>query len=352
MATQAGQCPSDTARKTVIVFAKPRVNFGYPVGCLAPDGTAQFTDSTIIPDGQALTYAWDFGDLANSTVANPNTSTVKNPSHRYIAFGTYSVRLTVTTANGCSRDTMIPCTFAVRPVLAYAALTSVCVNNAVVSVARGTVTNGVPGTGFYRGPGTDSAGNFNPSIAGAGIKTIWFVFTSTGGCKDSSSQTIKVFPKPTAAFTLSDTSFCLNAATTVTPGSTISSGTIKDWKWDFGNGIVTYANNNPFQQSFSTPGVKTIRLYNISDSSCVSDTVSRQVTVNALPVSGFSFTHTGCKLDTIYLSGVASTPTNPIATWQWNFSNGTSSSLQNPAVVLPTGTYTIKLRVTTPDGLL
>src|SRR6185503_7870406 len=43
------------------------------------------------PDGDALTYAWDFGDLATSTQANPN--------HAYAAAGTYDVTLTVTEAS-------------------------------------------------------------------------------------------------------------------------------------------------------------------------------------------------------------------------------------------------------------
>ncbi|MDX6740612.1 carbohydrate-binding protein [Actinocorallia sp. A-T 12471] len=39
------------------------------------------------PDGQAITYAWNFGDGATSTAANP--------SHTYTANGTYNVTLTV-----------------------------------------------------------------------------------------------------------------------------------------------------------------------------------------------------------------------------------------------------------------
>ena len=352
VASQTGQCPSDTARKTVVIFAKPRVKFGYPVGCLALDGTAQFSDSTINPDGQTLTYLWDFGDAVNSTTANPNTSTAQNPTHKYIAFGKYNIKLTVTTSNGCFSDTTIECTFAVRPVLAYSPIASVCESNPILSVANGSSINGVPGRGIYKGPGTDTLGNFNPAIAGNGIKTIWYIFTSTGGCMDSISQTIRVLPKPTAAFTVSDTSFCLNTSTTVTPTSTVSSGTIKNWKWAFGPVADTanYTNGNPFVHSYTTAGTYIIKLVNISDSSCVSDTVSKQVKINALPISSFNFTHTGCKLDTIFLTGASSTPNFTITKWKWNFSNGDTSILQNPNVVLPIGANTIKLTVYTAEG--
>ncbi|MES2773214.1 MAG: PKD domain-containing protein [Bacteroidota bacterium] len=350
VARTIGQCPTDTVRKTVTIFAKPRVNFSYPVGCLALDGTAQFTDATIIPDGQTLTYAWEFDD-PNFTTGNPNTSTAQNPTHKYTAFGTYDIKLTVTTNNGCSKDTTITTTFAVRPILAFAPLTSVCVSAPVMSIATGSSVNGVPGTAFYRGPGTDSAGNFNPSIAGAGVKTIWYVFTSTGGCKDSLSQTIRVHPKPSAAFALSDTSFCRNSATTITDNSTIGSGNIRLWKWTFGDG--TFADNTtgaPFTKSYATANNFTIRLVTISDSSCVSDTVSRLAKVNQMPISNFSFTHTGCSRDTVSFTALVPNNLYIVSKWKWQFSNGDTSILRDPRMVFAAGAHTARLTITTTDG--
>jgi len=350
VAKPMGQCPSDTVRKTVTIFAKPIVKFGYPLGCLPLSGIAQFTDSTINPDGQALTYKWYFGD-ANATPANPDSSVLQNPTHIYTQFGTYSIRLVVTTVNGCRNELTIPATFAVRPTLAYSTLSSICVNRPIISVANGSVTNGVPGAGFYSGPGTDSVGNFNPALAGAGIKTIWFVFTSTGGCKDSLSQTIRVHPRPDAAFTRSDSSFCLNAATTITDVSTISAGNISQWKWDFGDGtFANYTNNAPFVRTYSTPGNYTIKLHAVSDSSCVSDTVSRTVRVNPLPRANFSFTHTGCRLDTVYFTSLVPNNTYLVNKWKWQFSNGDTSILENPKMVFAAGSFTAMLTVATTDG--
>ena len=350
VAKPMGQCATDTARKTVTIFAKPIVKFGYPVGCLPLSGVAQFTDSTINPDGQTLSYLWNFGDTT-ADASNPNTSTLQNPTHKYTRFGLFSIKLTVTTNNGCVKDTTIQATFAVRPVLAYSSLSSVCVNYPILSVAHGSVTNGVPGTGFYKGLGTDSVGNFNPAIAGGGLKTIWFIFTSTGGCKDSMSQTIRVHPRPAAAFARSDSSFCLNASTTITDGSTITGGSITQWKWDFGDGaFANYTNNSPFARSYATAGNYVIKLHAVSDSSCVSDTVSRQVVVNPLPVSDFSFTHTGCRLDTVYFTGPASGSSYTISKWKWQFSNGDTSILQNPKMVFAAGNFTARLTLTTSAG--
>jgi len=48
--------------------------------------TVQFTDKS----AYAATWSWDFGDGA--------TSTDKNPIHTYLKAGTYTVKLTVTSA--------------------------------------------------------------------------------------------------------------------------------------------------------------------------------------------------------------------------------------------------------------
>lgn len=94
-------CPSTVDSMEVIVTPLPRVDFDVPDFCLA-DGSAQFANTTTISDGtdSQLTYLWDFGDpLANPL--RPNTSALKNASHRYTKAGRYTVTLTVKSNNGC-----------------------------------------------------------------------------------------------------------------------------------------------------------------------------------------------------------------------------------------------------------
>jgi gliding motility-associated-like protein len=87
--------------KPVVINPQPIANIILPEVCLN-DAFAQFTDSSVIADGSAasFTYAWNFGDN-NANAANPNTSTLKNPVHKYSAVGVYKVSLTVTSNNGC-----------------------------------------------------------------------------------------------------------------------------------------------------------------------------------------------------------------------------------------------------------
>jgi gliding motility-associated-like protein len=94
-------CISDSYLQTIKITPLPVVDFTLPDVCLT-DAYAQFTDmSTIADSTQAgFNYKWDFGDL-NSSPAFPNTSTGKNPQHKYTQVGIYQVTLTVQSKFGC-----------------------------------------------------------------------------------------------------------------------------------------------------------------------------------------------------------------------------------------------------------
>ena len=89
-------------QKIINVKPAPVVDFTLPDICLA-DATAKFTDKSTIPESGegAFTYLWNFGD-ANATAGNANTSTLKEPVHKYTRAGNYTVTLTVTSVNGCA----------------------------------------------------------------------------------------------------------------------------------------------------------------------------------------------------------------------------------------------------------
>jgi gliding motility-associated-like protein len=103
--SSASGCVSNIASQTIMVNPLPIANFSMPDVCLS-DAYAQFTDESTIADGtqSSFIYLWNFGD-ANATAANPNTSTIQNPQHKYSAVGNYVVSLTVTSKYGCVSST-------------------------------------------------------------------------------------------------------------------------------------------------------------------------------------------------------------------------------------------------------
>jgi len=98
-------CVSTIRTKRLTINPLPKPGFIMPGNCVN-DPVSQFTDTSSIADGSQsqFTYLWNFGD-ANANAGNPNTSTVKDASHRFIATGNYNIKLIVTSNNGC-RDSI------------------------------------------------------------------------------------------------------------------------------------------------------------------------------------------------------------------------------------------------------
>ncbi len=67
-----------------------------PAGNAAVNAAVGFTATASDPDGDTLTYAWDFGD--------GGTSTAQNPTHVYTDAGTYAAKVTVSDGNGGTAD--------------------------------------------------------------------------------------------------------------------------------------------------------------------------------------------------------------------------------------------------------
>lgn len=92
---------SSSASRVVTVNPYPVVNFGTPSFVCMPNGVATFTNQTTIPDNSTLTFAWDFGDASGNAFTTDG-------SHVYSAISNYTVKLTATSANGCSREITKP----------------------------------------------------------------------------------------------------------------------------------------------------------------------------------------------------------------------------------------------------
>ncbi|SHM94765.1 PKD domain-containing protein [Chitinophaga sp. CF418] len=347
-------CVSDTVKKTVTVYAAPVASFTYPQNCISQGEQIQFSSTSAAPDGQALaSYAWDFGDI-NATPANPNTSTLADPVHSYTYYGSYKIRHSVTTVNGCVKDTVVTATFNVKPVLTYASIPAVCESvKGLVSIALAGVTNGVTGAGIYRGPYIDDAGNFNPAAAGAGTHTVKYVFTTTNGCTDSITAMVTVLPAPDADFTVNP-DVCLGAAVTITDQSSIASGAITSWNWSLGDGTTDVQTvGGAFDKLYTKAGTYAVKLAVISDNGCASDTVTKAAVVHPYPVADFRMPVAVCMPQgTAEFTNASAVGDQSALSYQWNFGDGIgTSTATNPAYhYTGAGTYDVVLSVTSAYG--
>lgn len=134
---------SNSRVSATAVYPLPHPDFSLPKICIA-DPQALFYDSSTIADGteSQFTYNWDFGEP--STGAN-NSSTQKNATHKYQTAGPFTVHLTVTSVDGCAKDTLK--TFTVNgqnpiPDFTIQNATLLCSNQPVVLTNTSSVTPG------------------------------------------------------------------------------------------------------------------------------------------------------------------------------------------------------------------
>jgi gliding motility-associated-like protein len=136
-------CESILLSKTVTINPRPNAGFVLPEVCLF-DPLAKFTDTSKIIGGGITGWEWSFGD-PNATPANPNTSNVQNATHKYIAAGSYQVRLISVTNMVCS-DTLTQTLVvnAGNPIADFTLLnaTANCANDSVAIQNKSTVSYG------------------------------------------------------------------------------------------------------------------------------------------------------------------------------------------------------------------
>ncbi|MBI3500930.1 MAG: PKD domain-containing protein [Bacteroidetes bacterium] len=341
--TYTGGCPPDSDTLVLVIAPPPAAAFSNTTVCFG--NPTQFTDNSTVPFGSITGWTWNFGD--------GNSSSLQNPSHTYTASGTYTASLIVGTSYGCI-DT-IQKTVVVNPA-PTAAFTSTaqCFIDSVYFTDNSTISSGnITGWSWNFGDPLSAPNNTsslqNPShgYTSAGTFTVTLIVNSSSGCADTISQVITVQPSPLANF--SATQVCFGNTTFFSDSSSISSGTITGWSWNFGDPLSAPNNTSSLQNpshNFTSAGTFTVTLIVTSNTGCT-DTILLPVIVNALPIANFSAGTVCAGSATTFTDLSTGNPTS----WSWNFGDATTSALQNPSHnYASAGTYTVTLIVGTSFG--
>jgi len=337
-----GAC-ADSITMQVVVNPIPAASFSTGNVCF-PSATT-FNDLSVITTGTITSWGWDFGD-ASGTSAN------QNPSYTYASAGNYNVSLTVISDSGCMDVYVAPLDVFPEPTAAFAT-NDVCENVIAVFADQSNANGGII-TNWdwdFDNNGTVDNTNQNPtnSYPSDGAYNVQLVVTTGSGCADTIVQPINIFPMPTAAYTFVNE--CVGTAIAFTDNSSVSSGTIANWDWTFGNGNNS-AIQNPLE-NYLNEGLYNTELIVTSDNGC-KDTLVQQVQVWPLPVVDFTPTEV-CLYDTTQFNDLsfvstASTP-NSIIQWDWDFNGLGGSNLQNPShIFINEGVVPTTLIVTTSNG--
>lgn len=331
---QNSQGCKDSVTQQVYVYASPTVDFTFDSVCLG--------DQTCFKDksgGSITAWQWVFGD--GSPVSN-----AQNPCHSYATAGSYNSTLIVTTGDGCTGTLVKTVDVFAVPTAAFTA-TDVCEGSLASFTDQSTPLGSVTGWNWNFGDGNSSTvQNPTHNYANSGSFNVKLV-TSVGttGCKDSITQTVNIFPSPTADFTF--TNVCLGDPMPFVDNSSVTGGgTITGWNWSFGDGN-TSTQQNP-SNTYPASGNYNVRLIVTSSNNCV-DTITKQVTVFDAPQADFNFS-TACEGD---VTQFTDNTTGNVANWVWSFGDGGNSNVQNPThTYLAAGTYTVKLIVSSGSGCI
>jgi PKD repeat protein len=292
-----------------------------------------FTD--LSTDGPT-SWQWDFGD--------GNTSTAQNPAHTYAALGSYAVSLT--TANGCGTGTTAAETVSVSAVLSpsFAATTPVCLGE--TTYFTDTTAGDVQTWLWDFGDGVTSTKQHPDHVyAAASVYTVTLTTANACGAFSASADVEVTGATPTAAFTPAKTTVCVNEAVCFTNAS--SGATY--YFWDFGTGADFSNDVNPCF-AWSSAGTYTVTL-TASNACGAGASASVQMTVQPVPVANFDYSTTGnnfCKNKDVDFTDLSTN--SPIA-WQWDFGDGTTSTLQDPVHQYALdGVYVVTLVATNACG--
>jgi gliding motility-associated-like protein len=341
---------SSSVTHTVVVNPIPAMGLVTPVPYCWNDLVPQPV-YTVNPNSPAMTYGW----VNSNTQIGLNGAGSGIPPAFTAGMNTTTSNISgvvtvVPTLNGCSGPpatytiTIKPTPVVTHPNDDYCPNATTNAISFTVSPPASSIVwiNTTPGTNI--GLTTMNGTSFLPSFTAldTGNTMVSNVISLQGtlnGCVGPlSTFSINVNPNPVASFT--NSTACDGAGTTFYDLSTVGTGSVSQWGWDFNNdGSYNDAiTKNP--TTILTPvGTHTVNLVVTTNKGC-SDYVTQTVYVSPRPYVSFSGdTLSGCNPVSVNFSDTCTVPLpDVIVKWVWDFGNGTSQTDTTAAGVMITYT--------------
>ena len=331
----------DSLSKTITVLDSASARFTFPAtNCEANPVSFNSTSSTIPAASGTITgWIWDFGDPASGAA---NTSALQNPTHLFSGWGNYTVKLSVTTSNGC-RSTVRAMQVFVNPLPRpdFLLPASSCLPSANVTFnsSPSSIPDGTQASFTYLWNFDDPASGILNTATGsspshiyntAGPFNVNLQITSGAGCVNNKTiQLNTIHPQPTGSFTSDKTDLCVGESFRFTDNSNPADGTTTQWNWTMGDANIR--TTSAFNYTYATAGSYNVSLYITNSFGCRSTTFTKTVTVNPYPIvnAGPDLFILQDGSDTIQ---PIITAINPTYLWTPNFYFLSSNTVMNPIV--------------------
>lgn len=316
------------------------------------------SDSTKSINGQTVYYY------------STHTTYKFNQSNTTALRDTLKLYTTTSTPDGCGSTEQtysIPVKVVGQPVANFTTNNSGCVTDSVHFFdATNTFGEQKIETGLWNyGDGTtDSAYNPVKKYLAGNTYNIRYRPISSYGCIGDTTISKTYSAMPFADFIISDS--CVNKTITITDQSTIATGSIVKWYWDYGNGTKdTLTANTARPVTYKDTGTVAISLMVETNTGCLSAPMSKNVRIRPLPVPGFILPEV-CQNDAVtqFFDTTKIADNSNTFSYEWNFNAGTPAispapqplsateiNAKNPRVKYNThGDYKVSVKVNSVYG--
>ncbi|GAA4331190.1 PKD domain-containing protein [Flaviaesturariibacter amylovorans] len=201
----------------------------------------------------------------------------------------------------------------------------------------------------YSLPGSYSV----PNVGTYPVRILALNPTSDGcGGEQEINYDLVVLERPTSDFNFV-TNGCATDAVTFQDASNPQGRPISTYSWVFGNAGNSAQANPSF--TFPGPGAYEVKHSVITDIGCLSDTVTKTVTLSQPPVAGFTVAAPYCAGRPLTFTDNSQGSGGTITKWTWNFGDGnppveTNSGAAQVRTYSTPGSYTVTLTVETASG--
>jgi len=331
--TGGGGCFTNTATVTITNQGSGITIAGTTTDVLCNGGNTGAINTTVSGVTGPINYNW-----------SPSGGTGSNANNLFA--GIYTVIVSDTA--GCA-DTS---SFTVnQPPLLTVSLTSpdnqLCLGDSTVLTA---LASGGAGTSTYTWNNSIPAGTTS-HVVSPGTTTNYIVtVTDSNNCTATNNLNVTVSPIPVASFNFVNA--CSGLPSSFTSTSTISSGNIAGYAWNYGDNTPfgTTANTT---HTYAAAGNYPVTLGIVSNMGCV-DSITQNLLMFPGPVINFSVdTPNGCVNHCVNFTDLSTVNGSTITQWSWLANGVPFSAATNPAHCFTNpGLYNIGLMVQTADGCI
>ncbi|MBX7181011.1 MAG: PKD domain-containing protein [Bacteroidia bacterium] len=277
-----------------------------PTANAGNDASICFGNTITLNASGGILYQWSPAiALSNANISNP----VASPA------GSVTYTVNVTDNNGCQNTDMVIITVTPPPAANAGIDLEICSGETIGIQGSGN------GNTFSWSPATGLDDPNSPSPQANPTSTTNYVLTVTdiNNCTSTDQMVLQVNPVPFVNFSVSEP--CLNFPSAFTNLSTVATGAIINYNWDFGDGSLS-SDNSPVY-TYQAPGSYTVNLEATTDQGCQHDTTLTAI-VNPLPEVSFTAEPitTGCIPLDVNFTSTSTILTGSIASLQWNLGNG------------------------------